>query len=162
MEPTTTLPRSQFRICHIETRKAVSSVSEMPVDGRLRLPGLKNELKRAWLLADPARGPLKLDNTEAMKSVWAPSIHATPPVTVVVVEYSGKLLAVPPAQHAAGDGRFILKTKEADQFFNYNGEGYYEPPTVYKDQWSIAVDRPGSIKPEWNLRRDLSRGELIW
>ncbi len=131
-------------------------VSEMPVDGRLRLPGLKNELKRAWLLADPARGPLKLDNTEAMKSVWAPSIHATPPVTVVVVEYSGKLLAVPPAQHAAGDGRFILKTKEADQFFNYNGEGYYEPPTVYKDQWSIAVDRPG----KYQARVEFAKGSF--
>jgi alpha-L-fucosidase len=121
-------------------------VHQWPADGRLRLPGLQTKLSKAYFLTDPARAPLQIDNADGEKSIAIPKSHETEPVTVVAAEYTGNLAVIPPTEKADGNGRLVLGDKEADHFLNYNGEGYYDPPTVYKEQWAAALEQGGRYR----------------
>jgi alpha-L-fucosidase len=110
-------------------------VRNWPVDGVLRLPGLKTPIRRAYLLGDKAKTALKTgaDFVE---------VHGGPapaPVSVVVAEYDGRLRVVPPTVKPAADGTITLTASQANVFYNYNGRGYYERPTIYKQQWDVTA-----------------------
>jgi alpha-L-fucosidase len=135
-------------------------VERRPAGGRLTLPGLKNRLTRAWYLADAAKRQLSVDNTPGARAVVAEPWTETEPATVVVVEYEGKLDVTPPSTPAGAGGVFTLEEKAADRFLNYNGEGYYDPPTVYKLRWDIAPGRGGAYRVSVRYRHNAAAGPL--
>ena len=57
-------------------------------DGKLRLP-ISNEIKSAYLLADPAHSPLELVNTEDGQVLTLPQQAPDPVDSVVAVEFEG-------------------------------------------------------------------------
>jgi alpha-L-fucosidase len=114
----------------------------------LQLPGLQTTLSKAYFLSDPTRVPLHIDNGDGDKSITVPKAHETAPVIVVVAEYDGKLSVIPPTTKPDQNGRLVLADKEADHFLNYNGEGYYDRPTVYKEQWAAALEQGGRYRLE--------------
>lgn len=117
-------------------------VKSRPADGVLRLPGLKTKLKRAYVLSDTKRRALKIDGP----SIALPSAAAAAgPFEVIAAEYDGPLEVVPPTIDAAADGSLTLSGKQADPFYNYNGRGYYERPSVYKLQWNFTA-KPGAYR----------------
>ncbi len=117
-------------------------VRERPADGRLKLPGLSTKLTRAYFLADPERRPLEVRGGE----IRMPETGLkTPPVTVIVAEYQGALEVTPPLVAPGGNGALTLSAQQADKFYNYNGRGYYEKPSVYKLQWNFAA-APGRYR----------------
>jgi alpha-L-fucosidase len=121
-------------------------IHNWPSDGRLQLPGLQTTLSKAYFLSDPTRVPLHIDNGDGQKSITITKSHETTPVTVVVAEYDGKLAVIPPTTKSDQNGRLVLADKEADHFLNYNGEGYYDRPTVYKEQWAAALGQGGRYR----------------
>lgn len=123
-------------------------VKEWPADGVLRLPGLKTKLTRARFLADGSKAPLET----GPGSVHVERRLETAPLTVIEAEYKGALEVTPPLVEPGADGTVTLLDKEADRFFNYNGYGYYERPTVYKQRWSFAAVKAGRYRIELEPR----------
>ncbi|HEX7652762.1 MAG TPA: alpha-L-fucosidase [Verrucomicrobiae bacterium] len=60
-----------------------------PVDGRLRVPGLKNKISAAWLLADARNTPLPVAPAESDWVIQVPTNAVDPISTTVVVECQG-------------------------------------------------------------------------
>lgn len=114
-------------------------VKNRPADGVLRLPGLKTRLKRAYSLPD--RSPVPTDGA----TVTLPDASAAGPFRVIAAEFDGALEVTPPTIAPAASGAVLLSAKQADTFFNYNGHGYYERPSVYKLQWNFTA-RPGAYR----------------
>jgi alpha-L-fucosidase len=110
-------------------------VRDWPRDGKLLLPGLETKLRRAYYLADARKAPLPL----VAGGVDVSQRRETGPVTVVVAEYDGVLKVSQPVIGGAPGNSLTLLEPQADHFYNYNGEGYYEPPSVYKLQWNFIL-----------------------
>ena len=119
-------------------------VRNWPAGGLLRLPGLQTPIRRAYLLGDAAKTPLAVEKSGP--AIRVSNRVETPPVTVVVAELDGDASVIPPLVQSDAAGKITLTANEADVFYNYNGRGYYERPTVYKKQWHFAVGRAGRYR----------------
>ncbi|WP_321471202.1 alpha-L-fucosidase [uncultured Paludibaculum sp.] len=128
-------------------------IREWPANGRLELPGLMTPLKRAYFLTDPAKSSLTIDNGGTSKSITVAKRVETAPVTVVVAEYSGSLSVIPPTLKPGAGDELTMTAKQADTFYNYNGRGYYERPSVYKLQWHFEA-KPGRYRLQAAPQRD--------
>jgi len=117
-------------------------VTQWPANGYLELPGLKNEIRKAWLLADPKQRPLPVDGAR----VKAPAQRPTPPATVIVVEFAGELRVIPETVKANGEGVVTLDKGQAKRFWNYNGGNYWEKKSLYKLVWDLALDKGGQYE----------------
>jgi alpha-L-fucosidase len=114
-------------------------VKTRPAGGVVRLPGLKTRIKRAYTL--PGRRALSTDGSAITLDGVAPAAH----FEVIAAEYDGTLEVIPPAIAPEEGGRVTLTSTQADSFFNYNGHGYYERPSVYKLQWHFTA-KPGAYR----------------
>ena len=135
-------------------------VQNVPTDGIVHLPGLSAAsvaATRPRLLGDPARQPipwvhngpdaaLNVGSLSALQSrIPVPANQDASVVRyipVIAIPIAGKLSVRQPAFPPAADGTFTLTAKEADHFYNYNGYGYEDPPTLYKLRWNLAA-KPG-------------------
>lgn len=132
----------EFGYATVKPGRLYLMVRKWPANGILELPGLKTKLRNAYFLADPARTPL----TVGPHSITAMKRTETAPVTVIAAEYRGRLDVTPPLIAPDASGAVSLTAKAADTFFNYNGHGYYEKPTIYKQQWHFSISRPGRYR----------------
>jgi alpha-L-fucosidase len=123
-------------------------VRNWPADGLLRLPGLKNRIRSAWFLADRRRAPLRVTSANGVPALRATERLETPPLTVVVADLDGAPDVTPPAIRPDAAGVITLTAAQADTWYNYNGGGYYDPPTVYKRAWHFAATRKGQYQVE--------------
>jgi alpha-L-fucosidase len=115
-------------------------VRDWPASGKLQLPGLKSPLKSAYWLVDSRHAPLPISELPGGIEISISGEHRTPPLSVVVAEYTGNLEVASPAQHPDASGAITLTAQSADHFLNYNGYGYEDAPTLYKLRWAIAVE----------------------
>jgi alpha-L-fucosidase len=154
----------EFGWATVKPGKMFLMVSRRPADGRLRLPGLRNTLTRAYFLADASKKALPLDNASPDKGIVVPvpaSSLETPPVTVIVAEYDKTLDVIPPSTGPDGAGTFTLDATSAINYYNYNGRGYYERRSVYKQRWDIGPVPAGTYRVELTYRRNESTGPLV-
>jgi len=140
-------------------------VQRTPTDGWLRLPGLQTPLTHAALLADPQKAALPLKQSEdgwAVRMAAKVETEAAPPVTVVEADYAGDLEVIPPYQKPDAHGVIHLAAADSRKFYNYNGRGYYDRPTVYKHAWEVALAGPGryQVLITFNPGEPKSRVEL--
>jgi alpha-L-fucosidase len=135
-------------------------VAKWPSDGQLKLPGLKNKLTRAYLLADVSKSALAIDNSLGTPAVRIGGKASTSPVTVIVAEYAGVLRVIPPSIQSGASGAVVLDAKDATREFNYNNRGYYEGPTVYKLRWDFAPARAGRYDVEVTYRKNASTAPI--
>jgi alpha-L-fucosidase len=155
--------RLEFGAATVKPGRLFLMVTEWPADGRLKLPGLKNRLTRAYFLTDPKKTALPLDNTSSERSVTAQASHGgidTPPVAVVVAEYEGTLNVTPPSIAADASGVFQLDARAATNFYNYNGRGYYERPSIYQQRWDVGPVPSGAYRVEVTYRQNESAAAL--
>jgi alpha-L-fucosidase len=135
-------------------------VQNVPADGILHLPGLSAASVAAakpYVLGDPTRRPLQWSQQGSDANLIVGSLSALQnriPVAaredstvvrflpVIAIPIPGKLIVRQPAFAPGPDGTFTLTAKQADRFYNYNGYGYEDPPTLYKLRWNLAA-RPG-------------------
>jgi alpha-L-fucosidase len=93
------------------------SVFDLPANRTLALPGLKNTIKAAWLLADKKKAKLAVTSGEAGASVTVPEGAALDPyATVIVVQLDGKPevdAAAVTAVAQGADGALELKAGDA-------------------------------------------------
>jgi alpha-L-fucosidase len=109
-------------------------VKKVPADGVLRLP---NAAQTGWVSAKVLTSGKEIkvdkDGSDALLQVPAGSLDGS--MSVVKVTYRGKLNI--DKAHPVSEAR-VLDGKSAEKFYNYNGEGYGAPKTVYKVRWAVA------------------------
>lgn len=142
-----------FGYATVKPNRLYLLIEKWPANGRLELPSLSTKLTKAYFLTDAAHKPLQIENTGVDKVIHISGEQRTAPLTVVVAEYNGKLNVIPPAIKPNADGVIQLDSKKADKFYNYNGYGYEDPPTTYKEQWAIAATKPGRYKVDVVYRK---------
>jgi alpha-L-fucosidase len=133
--------RLEFGHATVKPGRLYLFVKTRPADGVLRLPGLRTRLKRAYAAGGGKQRALRIDGA----SITLGPPAGTAPFEVIAAEYDGALEVIPPSTGPGADGTVTLTAKQADPFYNYNGRGYYERPSVYKLQWHFTA-RPGSYK----------------
>jgi alpha-L-fucosidase len=127
-------------------------VEHPPANGRLELPGFQNHIRNAYVLSDPAQRPLNSDDAKDQKAVIAPASLAREFLPVVVAEFDGEIKVVQPAVAPGPENSIVLTPETADRFYNTNGEGYYDSPTLRKEQWHFAVSRPDTYRIQVSYR----------
>ena len=136
-----------FGYTTVKNDKLYLFVENVPADGQLRLPGMQNHIRNAYLLADPERRTLTSHSDEAGASITAPPSNGQF-LPVVVVEFDAALNVVQPSANPDSKGKIVLTEDRADRFYNRNNEGYYDPATVRKLRWYFSIDHPGAYQVE--------------
>ena len=142
----------EFGFATVKPGRLYLMVRNWPADGLLRLPGLKNKIRKAWFLADPRRTPLHLEIADGTPAVRITQVSTrrleTAPVTVVAAEVTGDIAVTPPVIRPDSAGVITLTAAQANTWYNFNGGGYYDPPTPYKRQWDFVIARKGQYQVE--------------
>jgi len=130
-------------------------VFEWPKDGTLEVPGLMNEVRRAYLLADPKQAVFATRSASGI-ALAVPKKAPDANDSVVVLELAGRAAVVSPTLHAAPDGSLTLNAIDAD---THGSAAAYEADeehrcigmwTNAKDwvSWDYRIDKPGRYKVE--------------
>jgi alpha-L-fucosidase len=117
-------------------------VEHLPTDGRLRLPGMENHIREAHWLNMEAGGKLQVKDG----AVVASEMSGKEFLPVIDVLFEGELKVQPAVTEPDGNGIIRLTPADAEKFFNSNGEGYYDPPTLRSEKWHFAVNRTGKYR----------------
>jgi alpha-L-fucosidase len=90
--------------CTMKTSGTTTSlylhVFEWPGDGALSVPGLKNKIKRAYLLADPKKRTLATKNGNDGVTIWLPPAAPNQISSTIVLKIKGTPDLEPPASYA--------------------------------------------------------------
>ncbi|MCU1292284.1 MAG: glycoside hydrolase family 29 (alpha-L-fucosidase) [Bryobacterales bacterium] len=132
-----------FGYATVKDNRLFLFVEHPPQSGRIALPGFKNRIQRARLLGDDQGSTLPILGANVISLKPAQTF-----IPVIAVDFEGPLKVEQPATHAGTDGVIRLTTRSANLFYNANGEGYSDPPTIRKQEWHVAIDRPGTYKIE--------------
>lgn len=123
-------------------------IEQMPRDRRLELPGLQNRIQKAYWLHAPSSGGMRSVDTDNGKAVLVSRAASDRSLPVAVVEFEGKLNVLSPAVQPDANDAITLLPDESERFYNANGEGYYDPPTIHRELWHFRVNRTGMYKLE--------------
>jgi len=137
-----------FGFATVKGARLFLMVRDWPADGLLRLPGLKNRIRGAWFLADRRRAPLRVEAAGGVPAIRVAQHAETAPLTVVVADLEGVPNVTPPVIRPDSSGVITLAAADADTWYNLNGGGYYDPPTVSKRAWHFAVTQKGRYRIE--------------
>ena len=127
-------------------------VKQIPKDGRLHLPGLETRIERAYLLRDAKQSPLSIEEGQGQDKSVSISAEGQPFLPVIVVECEGPPHVRQPFAEPASDGTLVLRQADGDRFYNANGEGYYDPPTLREERWRFTAKRSGRYRVEAQYR----------
>lgn len=136
-----------FGYTTVKNNKLYLFVESISPDRQLKLPGMQNHIRNAYLLGDPEHRALASRQDGAGASITAPASNGQF-LPVVVAEFDGPLKVEQPEVNPDPDGNIVLTQDSADRFYNRNNEGYYDPPTIRKLRWYFSVDRPGAYRVE--------------
>ena len=113
-------------------------VKTMPANGVLRLPQARHtDWQSATVLASGRQ--LKINKAKDSASFAVPSGSLNGTLPVIRLKFRGALVIDKPLS-APGSGPVTLDETSAEKFYNYNGQGYEAPKTLYKMRWTV---RPG-------------------
>jgi alpha-L-fucosidase len=102
-----------FGRCTVKGTTLYLHIMGWPQDGRIRLPGLRTDMKKASLLTDPGR-PLSFRRAGKDVIVTLPERMRDPDATVVAVELQGPPVVDPYKIEPEKDGRIELPVYLAD------------------------------------------------
>jgi len=119
----------------------------------LTVPGLKNRVKKAYLLADPGRTELPIAASEDAVSVKLPAVAPDRIASVVVLEIEGAPEVVGHVTRQAADGSIALVAVEATVHgatARYESGGGKDNIGFWTDAadwvgWDLAVTTPGKF-----------------
>jgi alpha-L-fucosidase len=128
-------------------------VFNWPADGKLLVPGLKNQVEKAYLLSDSSKSPLRSDAGAEGVLVTVPGTAPDPVASVVVLEVKGELNVEPvlPVQQADGS----VNLPAVDAILHGNGIRYesghrkdnigYWTNAADWAEWKFQVTKPGTF-----------------
>jgi len=142
--------------CTAKPGKLYLHVFDWPKDGKLEVAGLKNKVKKAYLLAD-TKNKLAVSREDDGNVVISVPEKAPDPIdTVVVLEITGKPDVVPPGLGQAKEGTVTLRAADANvrgdtaRYESGAGKdniGYWTDQQDYV-AWDFRIDKPGRFNVE--------------
>ena len=129
-------------------------VFDWPKDGRLAVPGLKNEVAKAYLLADTAKQPLETAANESGVVISVPPAAPDKIASVVVLQIKGAPDVEPMLLTQAADGSISLPASEAicrgkqikcEGNVGRENIGFWLDPNDYIE-WLFNVQKPGTFR----------------
>ncbi|MBK9169569.1 MAG: alpha-L-fucosidase [Bryobacterales bacterium] len=118
-------------------------VFQWPADGRLRVPGLKNNIVRARLLADPAaRLTTERDGNDAI--VRVPARAPDEVASVIALELDGSPVVETFRNRPDAEGRLVLGVESAEILTSFGQRAKLENALghVFLTNWTRAEDIP--------------------
>jgi len=153
--------------CTARGEKLYLHVFDWPKDGKLEVQGLRNKVKKAYLLADDKRGALAVSRQDEDNLVVAVPRGAVDPVnTVVVLEIVGKPEVAIRSASTAKDGSVELKAVDATvhgetaKYESGDGKdniGFWTDPQDYVS-WDFTIGKAGTFDVEITLACDQGTG----
>ena len=139
-----------FGRCTVRGTKLYVHVMGWPADGRIRLPGLKTDVKKTYLLTGPGR-PLTFKRAGKDVIITLPERERDPDATVVVVELQGPPVVEPYRLGPEKDGRVELPVYFADIQSEMGQRAYLDHfyRTTMLANWQNVNDYP-----EWVFTTD--------
>ncbi len=128
-------------------------VFDWPSDGKLNVPGLKNTVKKAYLLSDKREKKLAVKNLEDSVVIDVPAEAPDKIDTVIVVQIKGEPQVVSPVISQKADGMIELLARDADvvgltaryEFVDGKDDiGYWTNPADYV-RWTFKVNKTGTF-----------------
>jgi alpha-L-fucosidase len=142
--------------CTAKSGKLYLHIFDWPKDGKLEVAGLKNKVKRAYLLADKKTKLAVARESNETVVINVPEKAPDPIDTVVVLEIKGKPDIAVQGLKQAKDGSVTLRAVDADihgdtaQYESGDGKdniGYWTNAQDYVT-WDFEVITPGSFNVE--------------
>jgi alpha-L-fucosidase len=135
-----------FGRCTVKGTTLYIHVMGWPADGKIRLPGLKTEVKRAYLLTGPGR-PLAVKRAGKDVLVTLPERERDPDATVVTVELQGPPVVEPWKLVPEKDGRVELPVYLADIQSEMGQRAYLDHfyMTTMLANWQNVNDYPAWV-----------------
>lgn len=143
--------------CTAKPDKLYLHVFDWPQDGKLKVPGLKNKVKKAYLLADKRQTKLTTAREDEANLVISVPAEAPDPIdSVIVLEIEGKPAVIAYTAKQGKDGSVELKAADATVHGNtaryeFGGGkdniGYWTNPKDYIS-WDFKVTVPGAFNVE--------------
>jgi len=139
-----------FGRCTVKGSTLYVHVMGWPAEGAIRLPGLKTEVKKAFLLTVPGR-PLAFKRAGQDVVITLPERERDPAATVVVVELAGPPETEPYRIVPESDGRIELPVYLADIQSEMGQRAYVDHfyRTTMLANWQNVNDYP-----EWTFTTD--------
>jgi alpha-L-fucosidase len=139
-----------FGRCTVKGTKLYIHVMGWPAGGKIRLPGLKTEVKKTYLLTGPGR-PLTSERAGKDVLITLPERERDPAATVVVVELQGPPEVEPYEIGPEQDGRIELPIYLADIQSEMGQRAYLDHfyRTTMLANWQNVNDYP-----EWVFTTD--------
>ena len=129
-------------------------VFDWPADGKLLVPGLKNQAQKACLLAGPNRKVAPLERTNKGLTISLPPTAPDPVSSTVVLVIQGAPDVEEPGLVQAADGSALLSASEArlhgaglryESGQQRDNLGYWSNPDDWAD-WEIKITKPGKFE----------------
>jgi alpha-L-fucosidase len=132
-----------FGRCTVKGNTLYIHVMGRPADGRIRLPGLKTDVKKTYLLTVPGK-PLTFKRAGKDVIITLPERERDPDATVVVVELQGPPVVEPYRIVPGKDGRIELPVYLADIQSEMGQRAYldYFYRTTMLANWQNVNDYP--------------------
>jgi alpha-L-fucosidase len=117
------------------------------------LNNVKVDVTKAYLLADPAKTPLKVTTSGSQVSIALPAEAPDKIASVVVLEINGPAVGIIPPLKQNVDGRINLGADEAEihgyearvEGSGMSNIGYWNNPAD-SVQWHVTINHPGTFK----------------
>ncbi len=145
-------PKLTWGRCTVKPGKLYLHVFNWPADGKLEVPGLKNKVKKAYLLADK-KARLQVTPGEDGQIVSLPASAPDPIASVVVLEIEGQPDVAPAASLRQGsDGVVTLSAADAivhgqtakfEAGANRDNIGYWTNPADFVT-WDFKLNQAGT------------------
>ena len=145
-----------FGRCTVKGTTLYVHVMGWPADGRIVLPGLRTEVKKATLLTGPGR-PLTFKRAGQDVVITLPDRERDPAATVVVVQLEAPPVVEPWTIGAGKDGRIDLPVYLADIQSEMGQRAYLDHfyrTTMLTNwqnvndypEWTFTTDKPGTFE----------------
>ena len=128
-------------------------VYNWPINGRLPITGVITNPQKAYVLRDKLRSPLSFNHKDIFTEISLPKDQPDPLISVVVLEYDQKPVAVDGFVSKTVDGGFSLKyeeklSEEGSAISKGSDRRGTVPPHLvvngkYQSSWKIFVDQAG-------------------
>jgi alpha-L-fucosidase len=159
------LPQQPWGRITVKGDKLYLHVFSWPGDGVLRVPGVKNELRAAYALAEPSH-KLALDRANENVAVTLPAKPLDEHDTVIVLQLDGPPRVDPPVVTQGSDSPFELDYQlavtsgKAVKRFNRDGKFHIAKWTGPEDTitWHLLVSQAGEyhVRIHYSARKESS------
>ncbi|TLX74344.1 hypothetical protein E9993_12705 [Labilibacter sediminis] len=139
---TTPFLRLPFGECTTKDNKLYFFVADWPENNKITIPGLENDIIKAYAINNPEKS-IPFASKQDRKVLDLSNTLKDPNLTVIAVEYEGKLNVIHPAEKQNEQGDFSVSGNNAIKHGKYGRESYRSILKDYYRSWLLNFTEKG-------------------